>query len=234
MHVQAFVSRVVRMPASGVKSPIATSSVKRTRQLLQGRKVLERVEASNVYSLRPRSRKLLQFLSRVSVGCTTQERTGLGTGDRLGKQGAETRSSVVFGRFHHGHSWQGCSRQEDLTRALSGQRCQRNLFCEYAVLNKIITTYIYPLAFNHYAHQKKKNRGHDFPSQTRTAMRGSSCDVRVRQPRQRVGRRPPKEECPLAGGSTHCRSCTKQLQDKVPERHMEVTAQGPTSDHFVH
>ena len=89
MHVQAFVSRVVRMPASGVKSPIATSSVKRTRQLLQGRQLLERVEASNVYSLRPRSRKLLQFLSRVSVGCTTQERTGLGTGDRLGKQGAE-------------------------------------------------------------------------------------------------------------------------------------------------
>ena len=39
----------------------------------------------------------------------------------------------------------------------------------------------------------------------------SSCDVRVRQPRQRVGRRPPKEGCLLAGGSTLCRSCTKQL-----------------------
>ena len=146
----------------------------------------------------------------------------------------KTRSSVVFGRFHHGHSWQGCSRQEDLTRALFGQRCQRNLFCECAVPSGMVATRVCPLAFGQKAHQKEKNRGHDFPSQTRTSMRGSSCDVRVRQPRQRVGRRPPKEECPLAGGSTHCWSCTKQLQDKVPERHMQVTAQGPTSDHFVH
>ena len=88
MHVQAFVSRVVRMPASGVKSPIATSNVKRTRQLLQGRNVGMGGGKHCLFTRAPVSQVAAIFVS-CFLSVAFQERTGLGTGDRLGKQGAD-------------------------------------------------------------------------------------------------------------------------------------------------
>ena len=117
MHVQAFVSRVVRMPASGFKSPIATSNVKRTRQLLQGRNVGMGGGKHCLFTRAPVSQVAAIFVSCFLSVALHRNELVLVRGTAWESRVLTTRSSAVFGRVHHGHSWQGCSWQEDLTRA---------------------------------------------------------------------------------------------------------------------